>query len=215
MSKVGIALCPVVTIGKVNPAAILRGVMAGAYSKRPVFGGGSKTLDTLESCVSGISNQEPRCVYNYIDGTPPTRTVTTGVDTFLGEIVEGMCWYCKMPEKKPLPFGYCVGVDMTKGHMQYLVEDVRMCTPECALGRISEISLPELTRDKYFRMTQEMLEAYTGKSGPFRVAEDFRLLEENGGTETHAVWSSGARKYTRLNRDYVVPIKREYIVQSR
>lgn len=215
MSKVSIGLSPVVSIGKVNPTAIIQAVMAGEYSKRPVFTCGNKTLASIESCVVGISNQEPRCVYNYVDGTPPTHTVTTGVDTFLGEIVEGMCWYCKMPEKRKLQYGYCVGITIVNGCTRYLVEDVRMCSPECALGRIMEINLPETTRSTYLKLTRDMLGVYTGSPGPFRVAEDFRLLKENGGTETYAIWSSGKKEYTKLNDKAIVPIKREYIVQPR
>jgi hypothetical protein len=167
----------------------------------------------LSSCNVSNDNTNDRCIYNYIDGSDRIETVTTGIDTYNGDIVSGICFFCKRHYEK-LPFGICIRIE-DEGYndkKEYFVQDRRMCSPECTLGRIHDINLTYLERDLYDRLTREMLSAATGIKTQFKCADDYTLLEEHGGTETYKSWSSNNKKYVLLKNVVITPIKKEYKV---
>lgn len=211
MNKLNFSSSPIFGLKGINPSSILADIYAGKYSARPVFSlGGRKKLDPLSDTAVSTSNQNSRCMYVFSDGTEGYETVTTGIDTFDGSVVTGLCIYCM--RYRMLPFGVCTRVEVTPLGLRYLVEDVRMCRPECSIARIYEMDLPEREKDVYIKNTQDMLRAKTGETKQFRRARDFRHLIEHGGCMTDEEWSDGNNTYTLLHNVLILPIKREYVV---
>lgn len=213
MNQVRVGSGSVISLRRVNPSAILESISLGKYNKKPVFiKKPAEKLDSLESCTVSTSNQNDCCTYIYLSGSPCDRTVTTGNDTFNGDIVEGICLYCKTHQR--LPYGICIRVEMVKGKARYLVTDRRMCRPECAISRLYEVNLPDTTRGEYVAYTQQMLCAVTGRLEPFRVLKDFRHLKCHGGTKSYEEWLDNSVEYKLLDTVIIVPTKKEYLVAS-
>jgi len=218
MNQIKVTYVPIISIKGINPSSIIEGILKGHFNIKPSFLNGTTTSTPLAPLVTAVvsnDNQDSKCSYDYMDGSPRLNVVTTGVDTFNGSICSGVCFYCKRHYDE-LPFGVCVRIvdNGYNGKKEYFIQDRRMCSPECCLGRVYDTNLSDRDRDLYDKLTREMLSAYTDISTPFRVPSRYELLEEHGGTESYEVWSSSYKKYTLVKDVIITPIKREYIVTS-
>ena len=211
MSKISVETAPVFSIRQIDPKAILEAIYKGQYIQRPTISVTTKKLDPLVKKVVSTSSQNTTCSYIFSDGSEGYETVTTGIDAFTGNIATGICIYCR--RQRELPFGICAGIEVSTQRTTYFIMDRRICTPQCALARVNEMSLLEKEKDKCIKETQEMLQAMTGEAKPFDAARDFLLLEDHDGPMSGEEWSNSKSTYRLVPDCFVVPVKREYVVK--
>lgn len=209
MEQIKVTYVPIVSLKNLSPEAILKDIHSGLYNKKPAFLNVSKGDPSLLKAPTLKTKQ----VYRYIDGANKLETVATEVG-LVGDNIQnlpGICLYCRRYYDK-LPYGICVRVivDPLDGRKEYFVQDRRLCSPECSLGRVHDIKVSDGERDLYDKLTQEMLQHITGTKSVIKRANDYMLLEEHGGTETYEEWSSNHKQYTKLNSVTMTQIHREY-----
>lgn len=209
-------IVPVVSLHNVSPKEIASNRKAGKYNVAPAF-----LLQPILSrperiTLAGtysVSRGSQTSVCAHIDVTGVSiRSVTTGNDAFEGKM-GGECYYCRYSYDTE-GFGYAIKPGTCIGdEIVFFVARKSCCSPECLLAYLDYINLAPETRRAYRDNTRDMLWRAFFLRG-VRPANDFELLQKNGGTETYESWSSSRVTYRRAKGVVVVPTKYEYYVHS-
>ena len=214
----------------VNPNNILRDVEEGKYNSRPKFLVSKQPNSRLrskpaiptdvEQAVPDVlldNNQEDR--YTRVTSTGnKIELVTSEVAATQNKIVSGECLYCRLRHDS-LELGLCYDIttDLETGEEFYYVKNRRICSPACLISYLGYIHIPPRERAMIEAYTLSMLRSICGQDYVPEGADDFDLLEKNGGGLSYEGWSDDRVSYdpsqTRTVR--IVPTKAEYVVHRK
>jgi hypothetical protein len=114
------------------------------------------------------------------------------------------CYYCRLKYTGER-LGIVVDITSSNEVIEYHCIDKMICSGSCLLLYIDYISIPENKKEKYLRLTKQMLMDLFGKDN-FPVHKDFRQLKENGGCEDKSRWKDESICYKKIS-DPIIKIK--------
>jgi len=199
-----------VTVYGISTQNIYAKYIAGHYKKAPAF---LAKRDTVAFKIPNNnhevsqSTQSSHCLH--IDVTGETsHSITSGIVAFAGK-PGGECYYCRIPYTTE-SLGYPIQPSTVEnGCRKFITTDNNICSPECLVAYINYIAFPSpAIRLMYMTWTLEMLRYGFGLTTVI-PADDFRLLEKNGGTESSSTWITKRSKYQRMHDVIIIPSKFE------
>lgn len=208
---------PVVSLHNISPQEVLKNLKEGKYDVAPEFLRKSSMLSSAPVVLANehsVSRGTQTSVCVHVDVTGVVmRSVTTGNDAFEGRL-GGECYYCRYPYTTE-GLGYAIKPAVCKeGKIVFFVADKGCCSLECLLAYLNYINLRPEVRRAYLDNTLDMIWQAFSLRG-VRPANDFRLLQKNGGTETYEAWSSSRVSYKKAEGVIIVPTKYEYYLSER
>lgn len=218
--SVKILTAPLVSIN-VNSNKVLKSVLNGLFNARPSF----LTSDSENSPISAsrtrlvcksTNDQEDTYTHTTITGEK-IDIVTTGVDAFRGK-KDGECLYCRL-YRTELPLGICLYKTWCEKEDQFsfYVKSRRICSPSCLISQLAYMYIPPRERDNIERDTLAMLRAIYGHEYTPVPADDFELLQKNGGSLTEKEWLDEQVRYdsTQVRNVKIIPIKQEFLIHKK
>lgn len=204
-SNIILETVPIVSISNVDVKSIESNI--SKYSDKPSFliGDESKKVSVASTLIG--PGRKDRIVISSRTGSR-TEVIVTGTDNDDENKIKE-CFYCRLPYKCR-SLGYPVICSIINGQTVYYVKDKRICSPGCLLSHLESINLSIEEREKYKKLTWEMFEKLYKDVDSIVPADDFRVLEKNGGSMKESEWTNKNIRAKKEEDCHLISLQEHY-----